>query len=245
MYNLSIICSFGLLFSTFFALYLYERLAKQAETIRNQERYEEHLKMQVKHLDEMLVAQNQLRKFKHDFSNHVIGINSYLEEKDFDGAKKYVGSLSELIDSDKSTIKTGNIALDAIISTKKAIAESKNIEFVTKTQIPPKLPIDPVDISVIFGNALDNAIEACDRVNSAEKKISLTLTKQNENIFCKIVNSSPKTQKSAFKTSKADKANHGFGLENIKSTLSKYNCEPNITYEDNEFVLKFIIFTEE
>lgn len=245
MYNLSILCSFGLLFSTFFALYLYERLAKQSETIRNQERYEEHLKMQVKHLDEMVAAQNQLRKFKHDFSNHVIGINSYLDEKDFDGAKKYVNSLSGFIDSDKNTIITGNTPLDAIINTKKTIAESKNIEFATKIQIPPELPIDPVDISVIFGNALDNAIEACDRVNSAERTISLTLTKQNENIFCKIVNSSPEPQKSVFKTSKADKENHGFGLENIKGTLAKYNSEPNISYSNNEFTLKFIIFTEE
>lgn len=245
MYNLSILCSFGLLFSTFFALYLYERLAKQSETIRNQKRYEEHLKMQVKHLDEMVAAQNQLRKFKHDFSNHVIGINSYLDEKDFDGAKKYVNSLSGFIDSDKNTIITGNTPLDAIINTKKTIAESKNIEFATKIQIPPELPIDPVDISVIFGNALDNAIEACDRVNSAERIISLTLTKQNENIFCKIVNSSPEPKKSAFKTSKADKENHGFGLENIKGTLAKYNSEPNISYSNNEFTLKFIIFTED
>ena len=72
LYNLSIVCAFGLLFSTFFTFYLYEHLAKQAETIRNQEQYERHLKMQLKHLDDILIAQKQLKKFKHDFNNFQI-----------------------------------------------------------------------------------------------------------------------------------------------------------------------------
>ena len=61
MYNLSVLCSFGLLFSTFFVLYLYEHLAEQSEIIHNQQKYEQHLKEQVKHLDEILVAQKQLK----------------------------------------------------------------------------------------------------------------------------------------------------------------------------------------
>ena len=245
MYNLSIICSFGLLFSTFFALYLYERLAKQAETIRNQERYEEHLKMQVKHLDETVAAQNQLRKFKHDFSNHVIGINSYLEEKDFDGAKKYVNSLSEFISSDKNIINTGNTALDAIINAKKTIAESKNIEFIAKLQIPTNISVDPADICTIFGNALDNAIEACEKISDENKNITLILTQQKNNMFCKITNTISSQTIPITKTSKPDKENHGFGIENIKNSLKKYNCVPDISYSDKEFILKFIIFTKE
>ena len=62
MYNAAILSSLGLLFSTFFALYLYEHLGRQAETIRNQQQYEQNLKMQLKNLDEILITQRQIKK---------------------------------------------------------------------------------------------------------------------------------------------------------------------------------------
>ena len=245
LYNLSILCSFGLLFSTFFALYLYEHLARQAEIIQNQQQYEQHLKTQLKHLDEILVTQNQIKQFKHDFINYEIGLTSYLENNDCNGARKYLDGLMDKFKSGEEIIETGNTALDAIISTKKAIAESKNIEFTTKIQIPKKLSVDPIDMCIIFGNALDNAIEACDRISDIDKKISLAIICQGESLFCKIVNTAPKPEKKIFKTSKVDKNNHGFGLENIKTALAIYNSEPTILYTENEFTLKFVIFIKE
>ena len=74
MNDISIICSLGLMLSTFFALYLYEHLAMQAEIIQSQKQYEHHLKEQIKHLDEIVVTQNQIKKFKHDFLNYEIDV---------------------------------------------------------------------------------------------------------------------------------------------------------------------------
>jgi virS homolog len=245
MYNLSVLCSFGLLFSTFFALYLYEHLAKQAEMIRNQEQYEQHLKMQLKHLDEILITQKQIKKFKHDFNNYTIGLQAYIDDHDFQGANEYINKLKETFAPGEDIVETGNTALDAILSTKIAIAKSKGIVVDTKIQIPEKLSVDPIDICIIFGNSLDNAIEACERTHLADKKISITILCKDEAVFCKIINPAPKPKNSLLHTSKADKKNHGFGLENIRTALSKYNAVPGIERTDTEFVLKFVIFTEE
>lgn len=243
MYNLSIICSFCLLLSTFFALYLYERLAKQSEMIRVQQQYEQHLKEQIKHLDEIVVTQNQIKKFKHDFLNYEIGLKSYLDNKDCDGAMNYLNNLSGNFSVCENIIETGNTALDAILSAKKAIAKSKDILFTTQIQIPQKLDVAAADMCIIFGNAIDNAIEACEKIKNRNKKIDLTLMCQDKRVFCKITNTTAKRTKNVFKTSKSDTQNHGFGLDNIRTTLAKYNSEPTITQTDNEFVLKFIIFT--
>ncbi len=242
MYNASVFCSIGLLLSTFFALHLYEHLAKQNAIIRTQQQYEQNLKMQLKHLDEILITQNQIKKFKHDFTNYTIGLQSFIDEGDIAGAKTYIKDLKDSFNPDGSVIETGNTALDAIISTKKAIAESKNIEFDTKIQIPKQMMIDPIDICVIFGNALDNSIEACERIEDGEKKISVTVMCQDKAVFCRIINTAPAKQEIEFKTSKQDKSNHGFGLENIKMALAKYNSEPTIIQSDTEFILKFVIF---
>ena len=64
-------------------------------------------------------------------------------------------------------------------------------------------------------------------------------------VLCKIVNTAPKPVSSLLNTSKSDKQNHGFGLENIKMALSKYNANPTIERTDTEFTLKFVIFTKE
>lgn len=245
MYNLSVLCSLGLLFSTFFALYMYEHLAKQAETIRNQEQYEQQLKIQLKHLDEILVTQKQIKQFKHDFNNYTIGLQAYIDNNDLCGANKYIQSLKGSFKSGGDILETGNTALDAILNTKIAIAKSKGITVDTKIQIPEMLAVDPIDICIIFGNSLDNAIEAIGRINNADKKISITILCKDEALFCRIANSSPKSGNRLLKTSKADKPNHGFGLENMKASLAKYNAVPSIEWTDTEFVLKFVIFIRE
>lgn len=244
MYNLSVLCSFGVLFSTLFALFLYERLAKQAQTIRNQEQYEQHLKSQLKHLDDILVAQEQLKKFKHDYNNFQIGLEAYLNSNDIAGANKYLKDLREKTNTSDNIIETGNTALDAILSTKIAIAEGRKIAVSTKIQIPENISIEPIDICIIFGNALDNAIEACDRTKVSDKQISITIICKDEAVLCKIVNTTPKLKHLVPDTSKTDKQNHGFGLENIKTALLKYNAAPAIERTDTEFILKFVIFTK-
>ncbi len=244
MFNISVICSFGLLLSTFFALYLYEHLARQTEIIQNQKQYERHLKEQIKHLDEIVVTQNQIKKFKHDFLNYEIGLKSYLQNKDCVGAIKYLDGLSGNFGSSENIIETGNAALDAILSAKKAIAESKGISFTTQIQIPQKLDIEAIDMCIIFGNAVDNAIEACEKIKDKSRRIDLTLICQGKRVFCKITNTTAERRKSILKTSKSDAGNHGFGLDNIKTSLAKYNSEPTITQTDDEFTIKFIIFTK-
>ena len=119
LYVLSVLCSFGLLFSTLFALFLYEHLTKQTEVINKQRQYEQQLKSQIKHVDEILVNQKQLKKFRHDFLNFIIGLKGYIESKDYEKASTYINSLSNELSSGNYIIETGNAALDAVLSTKK------------------------------------------------------------------------------------------------------------------------------
>ena len=92
------------------------------------------------------------------------------------------------------------------------------------------------------GNAIDNAIEACEKIKDKSKKIDLTLICQDKRVFCKITNTIAERPNNIFKTSKSDTQNHGFGLDNIKTSLAKYNSEPTITQTNDEFIIKFIIF---
>lgn len=241
--NLSILASIGLMSAAFASIFLYEHLSRQTESENRERLYAQHIKSQSKHLDEILVMQNQLKNFRHDMKNHYIALAGYFDSGDLEGGKNYIDKINGEI-TKKDVVDTGNIALDAIISTKKALAEEKGIIFESTVQIPEHLPIDAADICIVFGNSLDNAIEACEKIKNGEKKIHLSVIYEDDSILCKIVNSIETEKKITFKSTKKDKKNHGIGIENIKQALSKYNHVVKMDQTDKEFVFSFIIFNK-
>ena len=241
--NLALGCSVALVASAFISMYLYEHISKQSELLNREEQYKQQIISQTKHLDDILVMQNQIKGFRHDIKNHWVVLRGYFQRNDYEGGIQYIDEISDKLISGE-TIDTGNVALDAIISTKKALAEEKNIEFESTVQIPEKMPIDATDICIIFGNSLDNAIEACEKIKDDRKHIKLSVIFEEDAILCKVSNSISKGKKLSMKTTKTNKENHGFGLENIKQALSKYNHVLKIDQTDDEFILSFIIFNK-
>lgn len=239
--NMAVFASTGLLFGTLFALYLYVRLIKQNERILEQEQYEQHMKEQLKHLQDILAKQNELRKFKHDLSNKISGLRGYLQANDIEGSLHYLDSLTDDLYKLIPSFNTGNIALDATLSIKKALAESKGILFKTDIRLFTKLPLQPGDICVIFGNALDNAIEGCERVQDRQQRIFLALVQVKDHLLCEITNTAIKQPTAIDTTSKNDTFEHGYGLVNLKESLAKYGSKPDIVWEKGEFSLSFIL----
>lgn len=242
--NMSIWCSIGLLYTTFFALYLYENISKQVELESKQEIFKQQIKAQSKHLDEILITQRQIKKIRHDLINHNISLQAFFENKDYLSGLEYLKNMNNIVEIPEDTLETGNIALDAIINTKRSIAISKNISFVTNIQIPENVFVDPIDICIIFGNALDNAIEACEKIQNNNKKIAVSIVYEDDSIICKIANTAIKSNNHFLHTTKKDSSNHGFGIGNIESALSKYKHICRFKQTEDEFILSFVIFDD-
>lgn len=243
-YNIMVMIScIGLFSGTFFALYLYARSQQQNQIIRYQEQAEQQMRSQIKHMDELVLKQNELRALRHDMNGHLIALKRYFDTRDYESGRHYIETLGEQFQQTTPFLNTGNNALDAILSAKHSLAESKGIAFHTSITIQKDLPIAPEDCSVIFGNALDNAIEACDRLPAdAEKSINLFLQQDATSILCKITNTAPPNTEKTFLTSKADKVNHGFGMKNIKEALEKYPSLYNFKQQENQFEFSFSVF---
>jgi two-component system sensor histidine kinase AgrC len=243
-YNLlAMFCTLGLYISTFLAFYLFARTQHQNQVIRYQEQSEQQMRMQLKHMDETILNQNELRALRHDMNSHLIALKSFFDARDFKGGSRYIENLDTQFQQAALSVTTGNNALDSVLSAKRSLAESKGIAFHTKIKIQENLPIAPEDCSIIFGNALDNALEACERLPAdAEKSINLFLQQDATTIFCKITNTAPPNTEKTFLTSKADKVNHGFGMKNIKEALEKYPSLYNFKQQENQFEFSFSVF---
>lgn len=245
-YNgMAIFAAFGLFFGTFFALYLYERLAQQSADLRMQEQYQRALRDQLKHQAELRLKQEELRAFKHDITNQLLALDGYFARGDSAGGRRFLRTLLGDVEAAAPSVDTGNIALDAILSTKQAMAERLGIAFELRVQIAESLAVDPVDLGIIFSNALDNAIEACARLDHGERCIRFQLMQQGEMLICQIANTAPPPQDDRLTTSKPDKENHGYGFANLTTALAKYGGTPEVVWEDGWFMLSFVLFLDE
>ncbi|MBQ7901721.1 MAG: hypothetical protein IJ365_07155, partial [Clostridia bacterium] len=75
--DLSVLSAMGLMAGAFAAMFLYEHLSRQSEIVNRERQYEQQIKSQSKHLDEILVMQKQLKSFRHDMENHWIALKGY------------------------------------------------------------------------------------------------------------------------------------------------------------------------
>lgn len=243
-YNtMAMFCGITLYVSTFLAFYLYARSQQQNQIIRYQEQAEQQMRFQLQHMDETILSQNKLRAMRHDMNSHLIALKSFFDARDFKSGSRYIENLDTQFQQAALSVTTGNNALDSVLSAKRSLAESKGIAFHTKIKIQENLPIAPEDCSIIFGNALDNALEACERLPAdAAKSINLFLQQDATTIFCKITNTAPPNTEKTFLTSKADKVNHGFGMKNIKEALEKYPSLYNFKQQENQFEFSFSVF---
>lgn len=232
----------GLFFSTFFTLNLYERLAVQSEELHFQAQTEQQLKYQVRYLDALVARQTQLNRAKHDITNQLLGFKGFLNAGDIDGGKQYIDTLLETLDVISPSVNTGNIALDVILSSKKTVANNQGISFNIEVKVPMKIALSPLDQSIIFGNALDNALEACAKCPEKDRMINFTLLQKGQKLLCEIINTNP--NEGDLTTDKINKETHGFGIRNITDALAKYGSAPIIEQSDGWFKFRFIVFNK-
>ena len=156
---LSVIC---MLLVMFLVVYLYDIISisyakrMEADSIEREKNY--YLKQ-----TELLQSRDeQLRDFRHDINNHLYVIGSMIGSEN-EEAKKYIENLTEKIITTKMYSNTGNVAIDSVINYELSKAEKQDIKTNLNIVVPSGIQNDVENLVTIFGNLLDNAIEAADK----------------------------------------------------------------------------------
>ncbi|MDC7279312.1 GHKL domain-containing protein [Butyrivibrio fibrisolvens] len=197
---------------------------------------EEQIGRVTEYYNDLIEKDGQARKFRHDIKNLLIVLHQMILENQNDKAVKYIEELFEICNSSKAKFDTGNIMADAILNEKSVRAEQKGIEIKIDGFIPSE-KINDVDMVVVLSNILDNAIEACEKLQG-EKTIFLHSVYRKNIWVLNAENPSnpvyPKNNEIA--TTKDEKEIHGFGLSNIERTVKKYDGKMTLKYEDGKFI---------
>lgn len=186
---------------------------KKINKIANQQ-----LDNQIEYYNNLNENTKSLREFKHNYKNMLIALSVYLNNNDVESAKDFIKK-SNLTITENQKYNTGNYVLDALLFDKSKIAEKYNTKIIFNGVINEN-EIDNIDSCIIFGNAIDNAIEACQQFRLDIKK-EINIIIKHLNNFMTIIITNPvisqiPIKNNAIYSTKDDSINHGFGIKSIK-----------------------------
>lgn len=198
-----------------------------------------------KHLNEVRSIHKEMRGYKHDFHHHLQALKGQLEAGEVDRALAYIEQLDNQLMNVDTLLKTGNVSLDAILSAKIAQAKAENIAVTVKANVPDQLTISDLELSIIIGNLLDNAIEACHTV-TGERFIRIYISMKGTMLYFSMLNAAGAKKKktgSLFATHKDGV--HGFGLRRAEAILEEHGGWVKYNSEDGAFTSEFLVPTIE
>ena len=201
-----------------------------------------------KQRDEVQNIYQTMRAWRHDYHNHIQSIKAMLAMKKFRELDDYLGTLEQDLDSIDIAIRTGNVSLDAILSSKVSIARKNNIEVNCSAKVPGELKISDVHLCAIVGNLLDNAIEACEKIKSSgenafpQKFIRIYIGMFKEQLYISVSNSTNAKHRRRLNELVTSKlGEHGFGLRRIDKIAEQYGGFVNRKNEPGIFATEVML----
>ena len=155
-----------------------------------------------------------------------------------------IDSLQESVMIYDAMLKTGNDILDTVLTEKSLLCSRHRIALTCMADGQLLSFMDAVELYTLFGNALDNAIEASLPLPESERMIDLQVQQKAGLILIRVTNRFSGTVEASAelpKTSKADQDWHGFGLKSIRAVAEKYGGLMNLRGEDGVFTLRITI----
>lgn len=224
----------------FLIVFLY---SKNTMFLREQEQKDKmqiaQLQQQFAYYQEKLKDEEKVRSVYHDMKNHLLVLQRQINSPE---TAEMVEKLQSQVAMYEDYEHTGNDILDIILKEKSETAREKHIALSVAVDLNGVDFIEPLDISTIFGNGLDNAIEASEKLPEEQRAI-LVKAGRVQNFFSVLIENSCLQNREYTKqrTAKSDDFLHGFGISNMRKAAEKYDGQLTIKCENEKFTLKILI----
>jgi two-component system sensor histidine kinase AgrC len=195
-----------------------------------------------KHCEEVQNIYRQMRGWRHDYHNHIQLMKAYLSLGQTVELEGYLNQLDTDLTYVDTVVKTGNVMVDAVLNSKLSLIRSKEIAVTAKAVVPEKLSVLEVDLCVIIGNLLDNAMEACLRQENGERFIRIFIGILKQQLYISVSNSAGKVTKTGGRyLSSKQSSTHGFGLIRVDRIAEKYGGFVNRQNEEGVFATEILL----
>lgn len=237
--DLTLYISSGILAAIFMIIFMY---AKNVLYLREQEQRDKmqiaQLQQQYVYYQDKLKDEERIRAIYHDMKNHLLVLEG---SQGTDATRRMAQELRTQIEDYENYVHTGNDFIDIIIRDKAEKAREKHIDFSAFVDFSGIDFIEPLDISTLFGNGIDNAIEASEKLPDEQRVILVKAGKVRNFASILIENNCSVKEHTGSHTTKKDKFLHGFGISNMKKAAEKYSGTCTTTQANGKFALKILL----
>lgn len=239
--NIFVMVSCALLLLTNILIFIiYDRAEQNSQKLIELEMINQKNNIDLTYLSLLEKKNEQLQILSHDYKNNLLTIDSMSNSKEI---KEFIDNMIGEISTYNRICKTKNKILDLILSKYIDICDDKKITFDIDIISDNLDLLSGNDISSLFNNLLDNAVEAAEK--SQDKTISLQISTSISSYHkITIINSCdtpPNSINGKLITTKRNKTVHGFGTKSINQTIAKYNGEMQYEYDNANKLFKMII----
>ena len=204
-------------------------------------------KLQQKELDdyatEVESVYRQLRGIRHDYRNHLQVMEAFTETQQIQELRQYIQQLTNELNQVDTIIRTGNTMIDALVNTKLTRAQEAGIMLDATAIAPRELAIENVDLAIIMGNLLNNAVDAT-TLQLSNKGLSpfirVYIAPMKSNLYISVTNTMSKNPQPRFMSLKGVNR-QGYGLKRIDQTVEKNKGHVNRQWEDGVFVTEITL----
>lgn len=223
-------------------LYAYHIQVKEMQMRLEKDALRNIMEMQYKNYQLSRESIDVVNQKYHDLKHQ---INLLRSQADTGKSREYLDQMEHEIKVYETQNKTGNQILDAVLTNKSMVCQKRGIELKVIMEGQSLSFMEDMDISALFGNMLDNAIESVSRQKEKEKRL-IWLYVSREKQFVRIRTENYCDEKIQFRngmpvTTKKDKRLHGYGMKSICATVEKYGGSTVACQKDNWFELKILI----
>ena len=231
-------CFIGLLVINFSVIFLYLNLSRQYENYIKTEFEKERLEQEIKFYEQVKQSQQEIRSIKHDLSNQLLVLLNKLENNAVSEATEVIEQLLFHMSHRNFHILSEHQALNFLLNEKYRQAEILGISIEVNSFIPQTLKIDDEILVAIFGNLLDNAIQACDRLkNNNAKKIKLEIKFFKNRLIIELSNPFDSKEQQTRKM----RLIKGIGRKNIAKVVEKNGGLYEAWYDENNYFVSVIL----
>ena len=195
-----------------------------------------------KYYEEVENMYRQMRGWRHDYKHHIQTMKAHLVMGQYEELDAYLGELDTDLAEVDTVLRTGNVRVDAVLNSKLATAKAKGISVNAKALVPESVAVNEVDLCIIMGNLLDNAMEGCEKTEDERPFIRVYMEALKEQLYIYVSNSAAhQIHREGEKYLSTKRGNHGFGLMRIDRVVKKYNGFLNRQDDDGVFVTEIML----
>ncbi len=227
-----------MLATTAVAFHLFENELKIVERNVRLDMLEKQIANEQAYYKDIARTQTELQKTAHDMKNALLAVLGTVSDGNAPAAEGKLRDMLQVATDSLQTVYTGRATVDAMLNVKVRRMREKHIRFEPICFLRKEMALDDIDFCIFLGNALDNAIEACEKLPEEKRYIQLKLLESDGTLSCSMENPTDGAlPENGARTTKRDRRRHGFGLENMREIVRKNGGEMETRSADGKFVL--------